>query len=277
MKSPNEIPEGLFGFAASGDDVNGDGRGDVIVGAKGERVVYVINGATGEVIHTVITSFAEIVSAVPDLNGDGQSDIASSDPGKGAVDIHSGATGEWLNTLTSPTEETGIPGARFGFSVSGIPDVNGDGRGDVIVGAVFEDLPKTPERPRAVADAGRAYIFDGATGVLLHALTSPNARADGQFGRSVTGIPDLNGDGRGDVAVVQVNVGGSPGNGRVYTFDGATGKLLRVMQAAGRAPNGFDYTTAVPDVNRDGWRDILVYAWNAGDPKAHLLDGESGE
>ena len=52
--------------------------------------------------------------------------------------------------LASPNEEKN---GYFGFSVSGVPDVDGDGCGDVIVGAHLEDPGVSP------SDAGRAYIY----------------------------------------------------------------------------------------------------------------------
>ena len=62
---------------------------------------------------------------------------------------------------------TGGGGSRFGSDCSGIPDVNGDGHADALVGQrLGEEL--VPQH------AGRAYIFDGMTGDLLRTLISPN-------------------------------------------------------------------------------------------------------
>ena len=63
--------------------------------------------------------------------------------------------------LASPNED--VDGA-FGWYVSGVPDLTGDGRGDVIVGARSDNPGGSP------TDAGRAYVYDGATGALLAGL-----------------------------------------------------------------------------------------------------------
>jgi hypothetical protein len=42
---------------------------------------------------------------------------------------------------------------EFGASVTGISDTNGDGKGDVVVGAPFEN------RPAAMSNSGAAYLF----------------------------------------------------------------------------------------------------------------------
>jgi len=279
LQSPNELERNQFGFQIAGiEDVNGDGRGDVIATTSAEQVVYVMDGATGDVIHQIPVK-ASAVAALPDMNGDGRQDIVVT--AYDQLEFYSGATGEWLNTISNPNPETGTGvgngGNLFGSSIAGIPDVNGDGQGDVVAGAWAEDLPVTADRPRVLADAGRAYIFDGATGALLHTLTSPEERSGGQFGRSVIGMPDLNGDGRGEVAVVQAGVGGPPGHGKVYTFDGATGQLLQPTPPIGAVGNGYDFLTSVPDVNRDGRTDFLVSGWNSGSPKYYLFDGASSE
>lgn len=94
--------------------------------------------------------------------------------------------------------------------------MDGDGRGDVIVGAHTEDVGDN-------TNAGRAYVFNGSNGELLHVLLSPNAASNGQFGHWVSGVPDVNGDGRGDVIVGAWKE--TPGigpyeAGQAYIFDG---------------------------------------------------------
>lgn len=281
LREFNLVPEAAnreFGFTVAGiEDVNGDGRGDVIIGT-GSGAAYVFDGGTGSRLFQV--SGGRSFGAVPDANGDGRSDIVASD--HASVRLLDGATGQQLWRMSNPNLRTGSVNnsTLFGFSVSGIPDLNGDGRGDVIVGAPYEDLPLTADRPKALLDAGRVYVFDGAGGTLLHQLTSPDERVDSQFGRGVVGVPDLNGDGCGDFAIIQVGVGGPPGvSGRVYIYDGATGQVLRrtelVPPTNGETGNGFDFLRVVPDVIGDRQAEFLVAGWNNGDPRYYLFDGAS--
>src|SRR5690606_16999294 len=107
-----------------------------------------------------------------------------------AAYVYSGATGALLYALASP--HAGYQ-SWFGFAVAGVPDLDGDGRGDLLISA--------PAESHAAQNDGRAYVFSGATGDLLHTLTSPNPFSGGNFGGAVAGLDDLDGDGRGDLLV----------------------------------------------------------------------------
>ena len=233
---------------------------------------YIFSGATGVRLRTLISpdedyrgEFGWSVSGVPDVNGDGRGDVVvgsigeypgSSPSSAGRAHLFDGATGGWLRTLVSPNEETG---GKFGYSVSGIPDVDGDGFGDVVVGAMAEDPPPS------LRDAGRAYIFSGATGSLLHVLMSPNDDSDGFFGWSVSGIPDVNGDDHGDVIVGAYGEEPSAAStdvGAAYVFDGATGYPIWQLFSPNEETGGnFGYSVSgLVDVNGDGLGDVVVGA-----------------
>jgi hypothetical protein len=115
-------------------------------------------------------------------------------------------------TFISPNpEQTG----GFGLSVSGVEDADGDGRGDLLAGAYYED--------GGAFNAGRVYLFSGATGALLRTLTSPNPEFQGYFGFSVAGVADADGDGRGDLLVgAYSEAGGATDAGRAYLFPSGT-------------------------------------------------------
>jgi cysteine-rich repeat protein len=97
---------------------------------------------------------------------------------------------------------TPAAGDEFGASVS-------VGGGNIAVGAPFDDT--------VAADAGAAYVFDGATGALLHTLLVPGSGTNYQCGRAVATLG-------GDVLVMC---------GGVYRFDGTTGALLQHYTATG--------------------------------------------
>lgn len=303
--SPDERTSGYFGISVAGmPDITGDGKGEVIIGAYGDGVgsgitnpgrVYVFNGATGALIYTLVSPhednygyFGFSVSSVADINGDGYADIVigayrenlpSNPTDSGAVYVFSGADGSLLRTLTSPNKETS---GWFGRSVSGIPDVNGDGRGDILVGAHQEDPGSSP------ANCGRAYIFCGATGALLHTLVSPNEQLSGWFGFSVAGIADVDGDGLGDVVIgaPREKTGASPSEaGRAYVFNGATGALIRTLISPNEEDTGwFGYTVSgAPDATCDGLSEIIIGAYRE-DPgaspsdsgRAYIFNGGTG-
>ncbi len=98
------------------------------------------------------------------------------------------------------------PRDAAGFAVAAAGDVNGDGRGDVILGA--------PDARNNARDySGSTYVIFGQpvpTNVDLVNLGAAGFRIDGSdgfdnSGRSVAGIGDINGDGRAEIAI------GAPG------------------------------------------------------------------
>ncbi len=287
LVSPGNEVGGRFGVSVAGiPDVNGDGRGDIVVGAPGEDPgaspdncgrAYIFSGATGALLWKLIPptpetdgNFGHCVAGVADVNGDGRGDVIvgapDEDPGAsplqaGRVYVYSGATGVRLRTLTAPVQAAND---FYGGSVSGVPDVNGDGRGEILVGSAqgADGAPLT-NKP------GRAYLYSGANGGLMRVFNSPGAEANGMFGDAVSGIPDVNGDGRGDVVIgaFEEDPGAHPdGCGRAYIFNGVTGALLwKLIPPTPENHGAFgDAVAGVADVNGDGRGDVIVGAPEEG-------------
>jgi hypothetical protein len=242
--------DSVFGGAVAGlPDLDGDGRGDLVIGASGERLegrVYVYSGATGAELYALDNpgtrggAFGGAVSVVPDADGDEVVDLvvgAENDEAggmgltnSGRAYLFSGASGALVRRLVSPNEEQE---GEFGFAVAGVADVDGDGRGDLLVGAYYENPGGS------IGNAGRAYVFSGASGVLLHTLASPNEVENGQFGWSVAGVMDLDDDGRGDLlvgALFEESATSTLRTGRAYVFSGASEAPLSLDAAALNSP-----------------------------------------
>jgi len=137
-----------------------------------------------------------------------------------------------------------------------IPDVNGDGLADVLVGA-----------PNWNNVTGRVHTFHGR---LTGLATTPTTTVDGpdgertNFGSAVASAGDVNGDGFSDVIVGAYEFGSNAG--RAYLFHGGTAGLPTTPTLTLTARDGnngrFGYAVAgAGDVNGDGYADVLVGAY----------------
>jgi len=185
--------------------------------ASGQSLIrQFAGGAPGE-------QLGNVVALVPDVDGDGLADVAASSPtdasGFGVVRVFSGATGALLWSVQGPSA-----GTQFGASLAGLRDVDGDGRGDVAVGAYFANFAGAP-------GAGSVRIYSGATGTLIREHRGD--AMDDHMGWSVADAGDVDGDGVDDViggAVDDDDAGDSAGSARVWS--GATGMTLLTIQLA---------------------------------------------
>jgi len=197
------VDAGFGGQVASAGDVNGDGYGDLIVGARGytngessEGRAYVFFGSPHGLSETpgwtfesdfVNAGLGGAVAGAGDVNGDGFADIIVGAPGYANGHYEEGAAYGFQGSATGLPEvpnwfiETNRQWTGYGFSVAAIGDVNGDGYGDVIVGAPRDSNPESSE--------GRAYIYHGSSSGLstIADRVLERNQASSAFGWAVAG------------------------------------------------------------------------------------------
>jgi hypothetical protein len=158
-----------------------------------------------------------------DLDGDGVGDFALGAPSAsedaGRVYLLSGALLAERRFVALPEGAllAGEAGARFGATVTGPGDLDGDGIGDLVVGAPGHPGNDTPE--------GRLYVYSGGPGLLSGEATTPLVVVDGptdgaRLGEVVAAAGDADGDGRADIAVVVRDGGVQSTSGRVVIVPG---------------------------------------------------------
>ncbi|MBI4880930.1 MAG: FG-GAP repeat protein [Planctomycetes bacterium] len=213
------------------------------------------------------------VSGGGDLDGDGYPDIVTGAPAtsvsghcSGLVVVFSGSDGGPIFFFPGDTSDD-----SFGWSVSDVGDVDGDGFADVVAGAPchYPDI-----------SLGYARLFSGSSGVSLHTWYASSL--DDWFGTSVSGAGDMNGDGSPDVLVGASEEDGSglSDSGRARVFSLQAGLLYTFAGHAAGDEFGYSVSDA-GDVNNDGFPDIVVgarYDHSAGPAagSAEVFSGKDG-
>lgn len=228
------------------------------------------------------------------FNGDGYDDLAISNLQEldttnnthaGAVWVFYGsATGLQVDTVQHITENTpGVPGGseeddEFGGALAA-GDITGDGRDDLAIG-----LPG--EAVGTLAGAGGVVVLKGSTtgivtstgGLWIDQNTTGvpgSAETDDRFGYSVT-IGKINTDKYADLVVgspYENDVAGATSSGMLHQFWGSASgvSLAKVTTITGAAVKAAAKTTgeyvfllglstAIGDLNKDGYGDIVVGA-----------------
>ncbi len=237
-----------FGWIARGiGDVDQDGITDVVVSApanppygKGDGRLYVFSGKSGHLLWKTSGTEGSLlgsgVESAGDVDGDGKADVIAGAPGMNTVFVYSGATGKQLYKISGDSADVDL-----GVAVSGIGDVDGDGRADFIASA--------PSSRRGGSANGRAYIYSGRTGTVLSTLTGEHA--GDSFGSTLGG-----GDGR---IIVGAAGAGDAHHGRIYVFDRLATKPTFTEDADSTGiALGNMFVSMIGDVDGDGISDIYA-------------------
>ena len=259
-------------------DVNGDGFDDVIAGARGYNSntgrMYILHGSASGVSATPATSilgsqtacyFGSSVDGAGDVNGDGFDDVIvgasnydNGETNEGRAYIYHGSATGIITTPVTILENNNTE-SNFGFSVSGVGDINNDGYDDIVVGA--------PDYIVLDTAVGGAFVYLGSpAGIgIIPDIVIEGDRNYADLGFSVVGIGDINNDEYDDVAFgAPYYDNGQYLEGRVFIYHGnETGIDVAAPEMIERNQPSAYFGYAVSgagDINGDGLPDLAVSA-----------------
>lgn len=291
IDSPSGQASAFFAneLAAAGD-VNGDGRGDLVIGsllfdgaAVDEGAVSVYIGDLAGVFWSPVVSwlspvpeagaqFGRAVAGAGDLDGDGYADVAVGAPFQDGAAVDEGAVYVYRGGPAGPSavpdvvlgEPSHQAGAHFGRAVASAGDINVNGFSELLVGA--------PQRANPESDEGNVYVYYGGPSVVS---TVPSGTFDspldaaGAFGFAVAGAGDVNGDVNPEVLVGALYAS-TPAHheGNAFVFHGCYCGVIHTEPASTTLDNPDDQAeglfgnavSAAGDVNGDGFADVVVAA-----------------
>jgi len=215
------------------EDVNGDGRKDIVFANMSTSVFFVFygRGAGSFTAHSDFTTASNPMAvAAGDFNGDGNPDLVTANYGSNSVSLLLGNGSGGFGPKTDFATGSQPRGIAVG-------DLNGDGKLDMVVA-------------NTSANSISIFLGNGSGGFgprnNYPTLSTPRGVA----------VADLNGDGKPDVVVTD------QGAASVSVFLGTGGGNLGTRHdfATGSQP----WAVAVADFDRDGKPDLAVVNYSSG-------------
>lgn len=243
-------------------DVDGDGTRDVLITSIDR--VEVFSGATHAPVRSFTAPAADIgfgysADASGDVDNDGYSDVIVGAPfndflgsDSGSAWVYSGRTGQpiWIYHGLVPQDHTG-------WQVGFVGDLDGDAHDDFALSTPY------------AAGSGQVRVYAGANGVLANVIET---YAPG-FGTSFELVADYDGDGLGELAVLERPLCCPYGSATLYVFSLPSANALLAFSL-----DGISSYADASDVDVDGVPDLVVSCTRAANnvPLFNLVSGATG-
>ncbi|MDD2522727.1 MAG: integrin alpha [Anaerolineaceae bacterium] len=276
-------------------DVDGDSYDDLIVGAYGYDTPTITNAGRAYLFYGYYTGldstpdwvidgemtdayFGYSVAGAGDVNGDGFEDVLVGSHGfditepetlnVGKVYLFLGSEGgleitpAWIFTGSQA-------GQAVGVKVAGLGDVDDDGFDDFAVGSSGWDGGQT--------DEGLVYVFYGSADGPADTAdwTAESNQTSSNFGASLSGLGDVNGDGFNDLLVgASTYDNGITDEGAAFAWYGSADGFGDPagpdwMAESNQSTRFFSYFLGnAGDVNDDGYDDVVISSFEYSHPSA---------
>jgi len=227
-------------------DLDGDGKPDVAVANSNSKSISLFrntsqNGAVSFAQKTDLATEGTAFSvAIGDINGDGKPDLVATNSNTGTVSIFENKSTPGVLAFANRVDIY----AGYTPRAVAIADLDGDGRADLVVTNTYNtflaNYPAYVSVLRNVGNRGTvafAYVSDYVVGNEPYSIA----------------VGDLNGDGKPDLAVANVN----SSSVSVFRNTSTSGTIMfaqRIDYASGKGP----WSVALGDLDADGKADMVV-------------------
>jgi hypothetical protein len=263
--------------------------GDVVV-TQGTLSAISGTGLTRTAVYTPFADTALVAASITVTAGSytdtaGNAGLAGASP---TLNVNTFKNAIYLddiaNNIGGYAIESPNTSAYFGFAVSLAGDFNGDGYGDVVMGAPLNTFTDTALRTQG----GGAVLYEGGPNTtLVPKGYSGTGQVNGHYytysvnkgwlGFSVAGVGDMNNDGLADllIGMPQDAASSNPGGaflvyGKANSTTGSLAEYQKDISALGATPDALSITStfdtvgfsvsSAGDVNGDGWIDMIISA-----------------
>jgi LPXTG-motif cell wall-anchored protein len=272
--NPVEYASGTTPTSAAVDDVNGDGKLDIVFtlsGSSSNNIQVLLGNGDGTFKSPIAAGSAQQsggLAVTGDFNGDGKKDLVLGD---GEILLGNG------NGTFAPTSFT-LPISLNSGGVPVVGDFNNDGKLDV---AMNISVSNTPGLGQEGQYAGAVLVFLGkGDGTFTAGASYTNIAGSGHMATE-----DVDGDGNLDLIIGSGDNGiysaGTYTNGAFQLLmgrgDGTFAGAPAYQNVAYKGLNPIAPVFAVADFNGDGKPDILTDAMSNGNPQGMVLLAGDGQ
>ncbi len=271
-----------YRFARTGNDINGDGLDDILVGAHGwdHGRAYIVYGpatangtlslADVELYDSTSSDVGASVHWASDVDGDGLDDLLIGAPQDSTNGTWAGAAYLVLGPVSGSFDLTGADAKLLGEveqdkagSIVASGDLDDDGHGDVLINTHYQDGGGT--------DSGAVYIVYGPITGTVDLVTADSkivGRAGDELRMAEAASRDRDGDGLSELLLGANNAdeSGITDCGAAYLFSGPFSGSMSTADASvtwvgvASGDNAGQVLSTGMDIDNDGLDDFLISA-----------------